>query len=677
MSDPSASRTASENDRLAIDTIRFLSVDMVEAADSGHPGAPMGQAAMAYRLFTKHLRHSPDAPDWPNRDRFVLSCGHASALIYSLLHLSGYDLPLDELRRFRQLGSKTPGHPEHGLTPGVETTTGPLGQGLANAVGMAIGERQLRARWNREGFGVIDHRIWVIASDGDLMEGVACEASSLAGHQRLGRLNVLYDANRISIDGSTDLSFTEDVAARYRAYGWHVVDVADGNDLEALDAAMEAMKAEEDRPSIAVVRTIIGFGSPKKQDTAGVHGAPLGEKERAAAKENRGWPQEPTFHVPAEARAPFEAARARGREMSAEWTAMLDRLGERWPDIAAEVDRRLAGRLPDGWETHLPEFEIGAKVATRKASGAVLAGLGRHLPELIGGSADLTGSNNTDMPGVSVHDAENPAGRYLHFGVREHAMGSALNGLALSGLFRPFGGTFLIFSDYFRPAIRLAALMRQPAIYVLTHDSIFLGEDGPTHQPISQLASLRAIPGLTVWRPADAHETAQVWRQMLEDRSGPHAIALTRQGLPVTEEVAARCAEGVARGGYVVADAENGAPEAILIATGSEVATAMAARELLLAEGCAVRVVSLVSWERFAAQDRAWRDTVLPPDVRCRIAVEAASPFGWERWVGTDGAIVGLSGFGESAPAGDLAEHFGFTGPKVADVVRQALAASA
>ena len=676
IAEPAGARSA-ERDRVAVDTIRFLAVDMVEAANSGHPGAPMGQAAMAYLLWSRFLRFDPERPDWPGRDRFVLSCGHASALLYALLHLAGYDLPLDELRDFRQLGSMTPGHPEHGLTPGVETTTGPLGQGLANAVGMAIAQRLLAARFNRDGYPLFDHRIWVIASDGDLMEGVASEASSLAGHLGLGRLIVFYDDNEISIDGPTSLTFSEDVAARYEAYGWHVQQVADGNDLEALEAAALAAVAEEERPSLVAVRTHIGYGSPAKQDTAAAHGAPLGAEEVAATKQNLGWPEEPTFRVPAEAREALAEAATRGAEAAREWDALLDGYRADHPEPAAELERRLGFELPAGWQRALPVFapEDGP-LATRKASGQVLAAIAPHLPELVGGSADLTGSNNTYQKGEADFSAAEPGGRNFYFGVREHAMGAAMNGMALSGMLRPYGGTFLIFSDYMRPAIRLAALMEQPVIYVFTHDSIFLGEDGPTHQPVSQLLSLRAIPGLTVIRPGDANETAAAWRVALERGEGPTALALSRQKLPILAETASRAAEGVHRGGYVLADPEDGEDaQAILIATGSELALALEAHRLLAADGLPTRVVSLPSWELFDGQGPAYRASVLPPAIGKRLAIEAGTPLGWERYVGPQGLVIGVDRFGASAPSADLAEEYLFTAEEVARRARQLLEA--
>jgi transketolase len=650
-----------DRDALSIGALRFLAVDMVEAAKSGHPGAPLGQAPLAHRLWTRHLRFDPADPAWPDRDRFVLSCGHASALLYALLHLAGYELPIEELRRFRQLGSKTPGHPEHGHTPGVETTTGPLGQGFANAVGMAMAARSLAARFDRPGFELFRHRVWVIASDGDLMEGVASEAASLAGHHRLGNLKVFWDDNRISIDGSTDLAFSEDVAARFEAYGWRTLRVEDGNDLAALDAALDAAASESGRPVLVVVRTHIGFGSPK-QDSADVHGAPLGAEAARATKRALGWPEEPAFLVPDGAREPYRAAAGRGAAERAAWRERLASYRRDHPETALELERRLAGALPEGWRAALPAFApADGALATRAASGKVLNAIAPALPELVGGSADLSESNNTHLKGERPFTADHPAGRYLHFGVREHAMGAIANGLALSGAIRPFVGTFLIFSDYMRPAIRLAALMGLPVVYVFTHDSIFLGEDGPTHQPVSQLASLRAIPGLVTLRPADACETAAAWALGVERRTGPTALALTRQKLPTLAETAERAAAGVPLGGYVLWESGGGEPELILMGSGSEVPLALEAGRRIAADGVGVRVVSMPSFELFAAAAEAHRAAVLPAGCAARLAVEAASPFGWHRWVGERGEIVALEGFGASAPAEELAQHFGFT----------------
>ncbi len=651
---------SAEIDTLAINTVRFLAVDMVEKAKSGHPGAPLGQAALATWMWTRHLRQDPAAPAWPNRDRFVLSCGHASALLYALLHLAGFDLPMAELQRFRQLGSKTPGHPEHGLTAGVETTTGPLGQGVANAVGMAIAERLLAAQFNRPGFPLFDHRVWVIASDGDLMEGVSAEASSLAGHLGLGKLKVFYDDNRITIDGATDLAFSEDVARRYEAYGWRVLRVADGNDLAALEAAMQAAVAEDARPTLVAVRTHIGFGSPK-QDSSLAHGEPLGAEALRATKEALGWPLEPTFRVPPEALGPFRAAAAAGKQAHAAWNGLVAAYRRAHPDLGAELDRRWAGELPAGWDTELPRYrpEDGG-LATRQASGAALAALAKTLPELVGGSADLAPSNNSYLKGEPAFSAQE-TGRNFHFGVREHGMGSLLNGMALSGLLRPYGATFLIFSDYMRPPIRLAALMELPVVYLFTHDSIFLGEDGPTHQPVTQLVSLRSLPGMVVLRPADANETVAAWKVAITRRHGPTALALSRQKLPVLAEVVERGEAGVPRGAYVLADPADAAPRALLLASGSEVPLALAAHRALAAEGVPTRVVSFPSWELFEMQDEAYRRQVLPPEVTARLAIEAASPLGWHRYVGLAGDVLGQQTFGASAPQADLAQHFGYT----------------
>jgi transketolase len=657
-------------DQLAINTIRFLSVDQVEAAQSGHPGAPLGQAPLAYLLWTRFLRHNPENPDWPNRDRFVLSCGHASALLYSLLHLAGYGLSVEELKHFRQFGSKTPGHPEHELTRGVEVTTGPLGQGIANSVGMAIAERMSAQRFNREGFPVLDYRIWVIMSDGEMMEGISHEACSLAGHLKLSRLKVFYDDNKVSIDGPTSLSFSEDVGKRFEAYGWRVLRVEDGNDLTRLNAAMQAAEAEDSQPTLVIVRTIIGYGSPHRQGTSKSHGEALGAEELVATKNNLGWPLEPTFLVPEEAKAPFDEARKRGQELEQKWEELMGRYREAHPDIAAELDQRLSGKLPEGWQEAVPKFDPKDKpMATRAASGKVLNAIVPKLPQLVGGSADLTPSNNTAIEGRTDFEAANSEGLYLRFGVREHGMGAIMNGIALSKLWIPYGGTFLVFSDYMRSTVRLAALMKLQVVFVYTHDSIFLGEDGPTHQPIGELASLRAIPGLTVLRPADANETAEAWRVAVEHRHGPVAFALTRQNLPILAETAEKAREGVARGGYVLHDPEGGDPEIILIATGSEVWVALEAAKQLAGKNIRARVVSLPSFEIFDMQPDDYKESVLPNKIRKRLSIEAASPFGWEKYVGLDGAIHGINRFGASAPYKEIQKEFKFL-PE--DVVRHA-----
>ncbi len=652
-------------DQLCINTIRMLAADAVQKAKSGHPGLPMGAAAMAYVLWSRFLRHNPANPAWPDRDRFVLSAGHGSMLLYALLHLTGYSLGLDDLKQFRQWGSRTPGHPEYGHTPGVETTTGPLGQGIANAVGMAIAERWLAAQFNRPGHDLVGHYTYVIAGDGDLMEGVASEAASLAGHLRLGRLICLYDDNHITIDGSTDLAFSEDVGRRFEAYGWHVQRVADGTDLAAVEAAIRAAQAETGRPSLIACRTHIGFGSPNRQDTSKAHGEPLGEEELQLAKQNLGWPAEHAFLVPEEASQEFRKALERGRAWEAEWKTGYEAYAKAFPEEAARWEQYLTRRLPSGWDSVLPSYKPGdAAVATRAVSGKILQALFPTVTNLLGGSADLAPSNNTYVAGVPEFQAGSYAGRNFHFGVREHAMGSIANGMALHGGLRPYVGTFLVFADYMRPAIRLAALMRVPVIYVFTHDSVGLGEDGPTHQPVEHLASLRAIPGLTVLRPADAPETVEAWRFALQ-HAGPTCLILTRQNLPILDRSAARDG-GVRRGAYVLAEADAERPDIILLASGSEVVLALEAKALLQEKRVAARVVSMPSWELFEAQPEAYREAVLPREIGLRVAVEAGVPQGWHRYVGPQGAIVGMIRFGASAPGKTLFEKFGFTAANVA-----------
>ena len=680
-------------DELCVNTIRTLAIDTVEKAASGHPGMPMGAAALAYVLWTRHLRHDPRDPGWPDRDRFVLSAGHASALLYSLLFLTGYDLTLEDLKRFRQWGSRTPGHPERGHTPGVEVTTGPLGQGFANAVGMAMAERWLAATFNRPGHEVVGHRTWVLASDGDLMEGVVAEAASLAGDLRLGRLVVLYDANRVTLSATTDVTFTEDVGARFEACGWHVQHV-DGHDVAAVDAALSVARAEETRPSLVVARTHLGFGSPGRQDTFQAHGEPLGAEETLRTKRALGWPESPAFHLPEEALRVFREAVARGAAAQAAWQ---DRRGAHrvaHPAVAADLERCLAGELPAGWEERLPAFgPADGPMATRDAGGKVLAALAAAVPNLIGGSADLDPSTRTMLKGLGdfgcpprAGAGDGPptqglagggvgyAGRNLHFGIREHAMTAILTGLAHHGGVLPFGATFLTFADYMRPGVRLAALSGAHVIYVWTHDSIALGEDGPTHQPVEQLAGLRAMPNLILLRPADANETVEAWRVALRHAGGPVGLVLSRQKLPVLDRSALAPAAGVARGGYVLADAGSAPPELILIATGSEVALALEAHRRLAAEGVRCRVVSLPSWELFAAQPQVYRDAVLPPAVTARVGVEAASPFGWERFVGPGGAILGVGRFGASAPEAVVMREYGFTAEQVVAAAKRVLA---
>jgi len=654
-----------------VNTIRFLSADGVQKANSGHPGLPMGTAALTYALWSRHLKYNPEKPEWPDRDRFVLSAGHGSMLLYSMLHLAGFDLPLEELKNFRQWGSKTPGHPEHGLTPGVEMTTGPLGQGFSTAVGMAIAVENLAARFNRDEFPIIDHYIYVLASDGDLMEGVASEAASLAGHLQLGRLIVLYDDNRISIDGSTDLAFTEDRAARFSAYGWQVLH-AEGNDVEGVTKAISAAK-EDSRPTIIVCKTHIGFGLPTKQDTAKAHGEPPGEEELAAAKEALGWPVDSPFYIPEEVKAHFADLADGGKEAYQSWEKLMAAYREKYPELAAEFDLVLSGELPDDLEELLPVFPADEKgMATRASSGKVLAALADRVPHLIGGSADLTGSNKTQLGAIPAFSKEDRAGRYIHYGVREHAMGAAMNGLALHGGFIPYGGTFLVFSDYVRPAVRLSALMEQRVVYVFTHDSIGLGEDGPTHQPVEHLAALRSIPGLAVIRPGDANETAYAWMAALNRSHGPTALALSRQNMQTFDRADMGSASGVLKGAYVLVDTKT-KPDVILLASGSEVSLIVNAAKVLEKEGIAVRVVSFPCWELFAAQPLSYQQEVLPPDVKARVAVEAGSPQGWHRWVGDHGVILGLDRFGASAPYLEIYEHLGLTVDDVVKAARGAL----
>jgi transketolase len=665
-----------QNDALCVNTIRMLSVDAVEKAKSGHPGAPMGLAPVAYVLWTRFLRHNPKNPSWPDRDRFVLSAGHGSMLLYSMLHLTGYDLPLDQIKQFRQWESLTPGHPERELTPGVEVTTGPLGQGFGNGVGMAIAEAYLAARYNRPGFEIINHFTYGIVSDGDLMEGVAAEAASMAGHLKLGKLVYLYDDNRISLAASTDLTFTEDVGKRFDAYGWHTQSVEDGNDIDAIERALRAAQSETSRPSLILIRTHIGYGSPGKQDSFEAHGSPLGAEETKLTKQKLGWPPEP-FALPEEALARFREAITQGQKSEADWSERFAAYRREFPESGRELEQALRGELPAGWDTAIPEFPADPKgLATRAASGKILNAIAPKLPGLIGGSADLNPSTFTALQNLG--DFENPegdfsksqglsgggcsyAGRNLHFGVREHGMGAAINGMAAHGGIIPFGSTFLIFSDYLRPSMRLAALMELGVIYVFTHDSIGLGEDGPTHQPIEQLAALRAIPRLVLIRPGDANETAVAWRVAIETRDRPVALALSRQNVPTLDRTKYTAAAGVRRGAYVLADPPQGTPDLVLIGTGSELSLVVAAREKLLERKINVRVVSMPSWELFDAQPQDYRQFVLPPDMRRRLAVEAALPLGWHRYVGDGGDVLAVERFGASAPGNVVMEKFGFT----------------
>ncbi|HET6498357.1 MAG TPA: transketolase [Coriobacteriia bacterium] len=652
-------------DEVCVNTLRFLAVDMVQRAESGHPGMPMGAAPMAYTLWDRFLRFNPADPSWPDRDRFVLSGGHGCALLYALLHLSGYDLPMTELERFRQWGSRTPGHPESGLTPGVEATTGPLGQGISNAVGMALAEAALAARFNRPGHTVVDHRTYVICSDGDLMEGVASEAASLAGHLELGKLIVLYDDNSISIEGSTDLAFTEDRIARFAAYGWHTQRVDDGTDIAAIEEAIRQARAASTQPSFIAVRTIIGHGSPNKQGTASAHGEPLGAEETRLAKESLGWPVEPTFHVPAEALARFRSAIARGAAWQAEWHGRLEEYAGAFPELAAEFERRIAGELPEGWTDGLPAFTPQeGPMATRDAGGLVMNALAAGVPELMGGSADLAPSTKTLLSGYPDFSATSRAGRNLRFGVREHGMASILNGMAYHGGFVPYGSTFLLFSDYMRPALRLAALSALHVIHVFTHDSVGLGEDGPTHQPVEHLLALRAIPHVLLVRPADANETSSAWRIALEHTDGPVLLALSRQKLPVLDPaVYPHVAEGTLRGGYVLADdgpEGGGVPDVTLVATGSEVHLALEARGILASEGRRARVVSMPSVSLFVAQEEAYRAYVLP-DGAPVVAVEAGATLGWRTYLADGPSVVGIDRFGASAPGDTVMTGLGVT----------------
>ncbi len=680
---------ATDLDQLAINTIRTLSIDAVQKANSGHPGLPLGAAPMAYVLWTRFLRHNPRNPHWPDRDRFAFSAGHGSMLLYSLLHLTGYDLPLDEIKQFRQWGSKTPGHPEFRLTPGVELTTGPLGQGFANGIGLALAEAHLAATYNRPGHTIVDHRTFGLVSDGDLMEGVAYESSSLAGHLRLGKLVYLYDANQVTLAGSMGMVFSEDVGRRFEAQQWHVQHVDDGNDLQALQAAIQAGVDETNKPSLIIVHTTLGFGSPNKAGTFEAHGNPLGPAEVEATKHNLHWPSTEPFYIPPEALSHFRQAVERGQQREGEWQRRFDAYAKAFPDLAAHFRRGQSGELPQGWEKDLPSFAPGdvkdGKIATRAAGATVINAVAKALPELVGGSADLNPSTNTALKGGgdlespanlaqdrqgAIGDAWGYAGRNIFYGVREHAMGAITNGLTYHGGLRAFSATFLVFSDYMRPPMRLAALSELPSIFVFTHDSIGLGEDGPTHQPVEHLPALRAIPNMVVFRPADANEVTEGWRVAIERSHGPTTLVFSRQALPIFDRTRLGAASGARRGAYVLADAA-GPPDVILIGTGSEVVLAMHARDLL--SEVKVRVVSMPSWELFGQQPQSYRDDVLPPSVTARVAIEAASPIGWERWVGASGDVVGLYRFGASAPYTDIYTHLHFTPEYIAQPARELL----
>ncbi len=655
----SLSESRAKIDEICINTIRTLSMDAVQKANSGHPGAPMGLATAAYVLWTRVMKHNPKNPGWLDRDRFVLSGGHASMLLYSLLHLSGYGVTLDDIKNFRQWGSKTPGHPEFGHTPGVETTTGPLGQGFANAVGMAMAERHLAARFNREGHEIVDHFTYMMCGDGDMMEGISSEAASLAGHLGLARLICIYDDNKISIEGNTNITFTEDVALRFKAYNWHILKVDSGNDMDAIFSALQEAKAETKRPSLIVLRTHIAFGSPNKQDTADAHGAPLGEEEVRLTKKILGVPEDLSFFIPEQALDRFRKCIDAGNEAEADWQEKYQAYNKECPDLAKQWVDAMSGFLTAGWDASIPEFSTSdGPIATRAASGMVLNAIAAKLPTLIGGSADLAPSNKTYMDAFHEFQKDAYDGRNIRFGVREHAMGGIMSGMFLHNGLRPYGGTFLVFADYLRPAIRVASLMKLPVIYVFTHDSIAVGEDGPTHQPVEQIASLRAIPGLTVIRPADASETTQAWSQAVKNTSGPVALILSRQKLPVINRD--NTENGLTDGAYILADCE-GKPDIILIATGSEVHIALEAQKRLALENIAARVVSMPSWELFEQTSQEYKDRVLLPDVTVRLAVEAGSPMGWEQFVGNSGAIIGIKDFGASAPGGTVMKQFGFT----------------
>ena len=658
-------------DELCINAIRVLAMDAVQKADSGHPGTPMALAPLAYVLWTRHLRYNPANPAWMNRDRFVLSAGHASMLLYSVLYLTGYDLSLDDIKQFRQWESRTPGHPEYGYTAGVETTTGPLGQGLGNSVGMAIAEAQLGAIFNKPDHAVIDHHTYFIASDGDMMEGISHEVSSYAGHLALGKLIGFYDDNHITIEGNTDLTFNDDTAKRFEAYGWHVQRVENANDLDALDKAIVAAKEVTDRPSLIVVRSHIGYGSPNKHDTAEAHGSPLGVDEIKLTKERLGYPSQEPFYVAPEALEHWRTMSNRGAQLEQEWQSRCEAWKNAYPSDASELERRLRGDLMEGWEDLIPTFTAeNGNVASRAASGAVLNAIAAKLPELVGGSADLASSTNTIVKGAPSISRDNYAGRNFHFGIREHGMGAVMNGMAVHGGFIPYGATFLIFSDYMRPAVRLAAIMQQHVIYVWTHDSIGLGEDGPTHQPIEQLSTLRAIPEFTLIRPADASETAEAWRAAIKHRNGPVALVLTRQKLGFIDRTKYASAAGVAKGAYILSDPDGGAPQIVLMSSGSEVALIIEAQKKLADAGVRARVVSMPSHELFAAQSQEYRDSVLPPGIK-RVSIEAAQPMSWQRWVGADGIALGLHRFGASAPYKALYEHLGITVDKVVESAKK------
>lgn len=663
--------------QMAVDTIRTLGIDAIEKSKSGHPGIVMGAAPMAYVLWTQHMKHNPANPQWINRDRFVLSAGHGSMLLYSLLHLCGYDLSMDDIKNFRQWGSKTPGHPEFGHTAGVDATTGPLGQGVGMGVGMAMAEAHLAATYNKEGYNVIDHHTFVLCGDGDLMEGVSSEACSMAAHLKLGKLIMLYDSNDISLDGELNMAFSENVQKRFEAYGWQVLRVEQQNDLAAISRAIETAKQDSTRPTLIEVKTTIGYGSPNKGGKgghAGPHGSPLGTEEAKLTKEFYQWPNEPDFHVPDEVRAHYAEVKVKGIDAEKQWSALVEKYRAAHPELAGQFDLAVSGKLPEGWDKDIPVYAPTDKaMATRAASGNAINGIAKNLPTLIGGSADLAASNNTEIKGAAVFNPANYAGRNIWYGVREFGMACAMNGIALHGGVRIYGATFFVFSDYLRPAVRLSALMKQPVVYILTHDSIGVGEDGPTHEPVEQLPAMRVIPGLTVLRPADGNETSQAWRFAVEKQDGPVALVLTRQNLPILEGTAEKSREGLTRGAYVLSDAANGKPQAQILATGSEVQLAVAAQKKLAEEGIQVRVVSMPSWELFEKQSKEYKDSVILPEVKARLAVEMAYPLGWERYVGDGGDILGIKEFGASAPGDKVIAEYGFTVDNVVSKVKALL----
>ncbi len=669
-----ANQQLKELNALSINSIRTLSIDAIEKANSGHPGLPMGAAAMAYALWTSHMEHNPKNPEWFNRDRFILSAGHGSMLLYSLLHLSGYDVTMEDIKNFRQWGSRTPGHPEYGYTPGVEATTGPLGQGVGMAVGMAMAERHLAATYNTDAFNIIDHYTYALCGDGDLMEGIASEAASLAGHLKLGKLIMLYDSNDITLDGDLSQSFSENVGGRFEAYGWQYIRVEDGNDVEEIGKAIEEAKADQSRPTLIEVKTVIGYGSPNKSGKSDAHGSPLGEAEMKLAKEYYKWTYEEDFHVPEEVYEHFEKTTiSRGANKEAEWNELFNAYKKSHPELAVQLENAVDGKLPEGWDKDIPVYEEGTSFATRASGSEIMNSIAENLPSLFGGAADLASSNKTMIKGEQDFSSENYAGKNIWFGVREFGMGAALNGMALHGGLKVFGGTFFVFSDYLRPAIRLAALMEVPVTYVFTHDSIAVGEDGPTHEPIEQVASLRAMPGVSVIRPADANETAAAWRLAIESDKQPTALILTRQNLPTLSGSSDLAKSGVEKGAYVISPAKKDQADVLLLATGSEVSLAVESQKVLNAQGIDAAVISMPSWDRFEKQSKEYKQSVLPSSVKKRLAIEMGASLGWERYTGDEGDVLAIDRFGASAPGGKVIEEYGFTPENVVEKVKALL----